>query len=49
MAAAGFMFGIARSDLSASNLIGFIAFFALGAFLFYAAFNMSRSWDEEEH
>jgi hypothetical protein len=49
MAAGGFMFGIASSDLSGSNLIGFLAFFALGSFLFYAAFNMSRGWDEEKH
>ena len=48
MAAAGFMFGLARGDLSAANLIGFGAFFLLGAFLFYSAFHMSRGWDEEQ-
>ena len=48
MAAAGFMFGVARGDLSASSIIGFTTFTLLGGFLLFGAFHMSRSWDEEE-
>ena len=48
MAAAGFMFGVVRGDMSAGSLLGILVFLGLGAFMFMGVFNMSRVWDEEK-
>ena len=47
VAAIGFMLGSVGGDGSTGSVIGGIAFVLLAGFLFCAAFNLSRGWDEE--
>jgi hypothetical protein len=48
IASIGFMFGVVRGDMSTGSLFGGTVFVLLAAFLFFAAFNMSRVWDSEK-